>query len=413
MGTKLESVLHVISESLLKFEWFIFGNWEKNVCEGKIFMNSRIFLSPPHMGGEELQFITEAFDSNYIAPLGPQVDLFESEFVKTVQSSYGAAVSSGTAALHLVLRYVGIKSGDEVLCSSFTFVATANAIGYLGAKPVFVDSDYLSWNMDPILLERELELRAKKRKIPRALVLVHLYGQPADIDPIVTLCERYNIILIEDAAESLGALYRGKPTGSFGKAGIFSFNGNKIITTSGGGMIVSGDAQLIEKVKFWATQARDTAPYYQHSEIGYNYRMSNVLAAIGRGQLKVLEDRVEKKREIFSYYKKHLSELPGVDFMPTPEWAYPTHWLTCLTIDPDLSGVDRDTVMQELEKHNIESRPTWKPMHLQPLFENCDVVGGSVSEYLFRTGLCLPSGTALSAKELERIVFIIRSCWGR
>lgn len=364
------------------------------------------------MGGDEITFVEEAFRSNYIAPLGPQVDRFEEEFADKLGGSYSAAVSSGTAGLHLVLRYAGVKAGDVVFCSTFTFVASANAIRYLGAEPVFIDSDYASWNMDPILLETELCKRATKGTLPKALVLVHLYGQPADIDPIVSLCDRYNIILIEDAAESLGALYKGKATGSFGKAGIFSFNGNKIITTSAGGMIVSDEAELIEKVKFWATQAKDDAPHYEHSEAGYNYRMSNVLAAIGRGQLRVLDERVERKREIFLYYKKYLSDLVGLEFMPAPDWSYSTHWLTCLTIDSDFIEVTRDAVIQELAKHNIESRPTWKPMHLQPLFQNCEIIGGGVSEHLFRTGLCLPSGTALSTPELERIVSIVKRCWG-
>lgn len=374
-------------------------------------MTDRIYLSPPHMGGDELKFIGEAFRSNYIAPLGPQVDMFEQEFIAITKAGYGVAVSSGTAGLHLALRYVGVKSGDEVFCSSFTFVATANAVSYLGAKPVFIDSDFNSWNMDPELLRKELSVRAEEGRLPRALVLVHLYGQPADLDPIIELCTCYGVAVVEDAAESLGALYKGKPTGTLGKAGVFSFNGNKIITTSGGGMVISDDEQLIGKIKYWATQARDRAPHYEHSEVGYNYRMSNVLAAIGRGQLRVLNDRVIKKREIALCYKEQLQGLPGLDFMPDPEWSFATHWLTCITIDPESAPVDRNMVMAELEKQNIESRPTWKPMHLQPLFRNCQVVGGTVSEQLFRNGLCLPSGTAMSSSDLDRIVSIIKQCW--
>lgn len=374
-------------------------------------MKSRIFLSPPHMGGKELKYVHEAFESNFIAPLGPQVDLFEQEFTKVTCTKHAAAVSSGTAGLHLVLRYAGVGPGDEVFCSTFTFVATANAIRYLGAEPVFLDSDALSWNMDPLLFEKELRERAKNGKVPKAVVLVHLYGQPVDMEPILQLCEKYGIFVVEDAAESLGALYKNRPTGSYGGAGVFSFNGNKIITTSGGGMIVSGDKQLIEKVKFWATQARDKAPYYEHSEIGYNYRMSNVLAAIGRGQLEVLGQRIVEKREIFDFYKLNLEDLPGVEFMPEPGWCYSTHWLTCMTIDPDIAGVDSNSIMAALEKQNIESRPMWKPMHLQPLFRRFRIVGGRVSERLFLTGLCLPCGTALTRSELEYIVQIVRSCW--
>ncbi len=373
--------------------------------------NKRLFLSPPHMGGKELQFINEAFDSNYIAPVGPQINVFEQEFAELVGSRFAAAVSSGTAALHLLLRYVGVGAGDEVLCSTFTFVGSANPIMYCGAKPVFIDSDYSSWNLDPNLLAMELLKRAADDQLPKAVVLVHLYGQPADIAPIKELCDKYDIALIEDAAEALGAKYNGKAPGIFGKAGFYSFNGNKIITTSGGGMIVSEDEELINKVKFWATQARDNAAHYEHTEIGYNYRMSNILAAIGRGQLRVLPERVEEKRRIFSRYKESLKDLPGVTFMPEPEFAYSTRWLTCLTIDPELAGINRDLVIKELEDNNIESRPTWKPMHMQPVFKNSEVIGGKVAEKLFELGICLPSGTNLSDKDLLRVISIIRSCW--
>ena len=371
-------------------------------------MPNRIFLSAPHMGSRELDFVREAFASNYIAPLGPQVDAFEAEFARKVGAKYATALSSGTAALHLVLRYAGVTDGDEVICSSFTFVASANAIRYQNAQPVFIDSTFASWNMDVELLQKELHLRAESGRLPKALMLVHLYGQPADIDPILKLCEQYNIFLVEDAAESLGATYKGKMPGTFGKAGIFSFNGNKIITTSGGGMVVSDDWNLIEKVKFWATQARDQEIYYQHSELGFNYRMSNVLAAIGRGQLQVLEERVVRKREIFARYREALGNLPGVEFMPEPDYGRATRWLTCLTIDPEVAGIDRNAVIKELEKHNIESRPTWKPMHLQPLYQGCRVVGGKVSEELFAKGLCLPSGTGMSDDDLERVIEVVR-----
>ncbi len=373
--------------------------------------NERIFLSAPHMGGQELDFVKEAFASNYIAPLGPQVDAFEQEFARKVGAKYATALSSGTAALHLVLRYAGVTDDDEVICSTFTFVASANAIRYQHAWPVFIDSASSSWNMDVDLLREELRRRNENGCLPKALMLVHLYGQPADIDPIVELCDKYDIFLLEDAAEALGATYNGKVPGTFGRAGIFSFNGNKIITTSGGGMVVSDDKNLIEKVKFWATQARDPEIYYQHSELGFNYRMSNILAAIGRGQLQVLEERVEKKREIFNRYSEALGNLPGIKFMPEPNYGRATRWLTCLTIDPEVSGVDRNFVMTELEKHNIESRPTWKPMHMQPLYQDCKIVGGPVSEGLFVNGLCLPSGTGMTDKELELVVRVVRGCF--
>ncbi len=374
-------------------------------------MSKRIFLSPPHMGGEELDFVQEAFSSNYIAPVGPQINLFEKEFAELTGAEHAAAVSAGTAGLHLVLRYAGVGEGDEVFCSTFTFVASANAILYLGAKPVFIDSDTTTWNMDPVLLAEELERRAKQKNLPKALVLVHLYGQAADIDPIWELCKRYSIFLIEDAAEALGAFYKDKVPGTIGHAGIYSFNGNKIITTSGGGMIVSPDSGLIEKVKFWATQARDEAVHYEHSEMGYNYRMSNILAAIGRGQLRVLQERVDKKRAMYRDYEERLGDLPGISFMPEPSWCKASRWLTCLTIDPLQAKSDRDRIIAALEKENIESRPTWKPMHLQPLFKECEVVGGKVSERLFRDGICLPSGTNMSEEDFDRIVNVIRSCW--
>ncbi len=363
------------------------------------------------MGGRELDFVREAFASNYIAPLGPQVDAFEREFAEKVGAKYAAALSSGTAALHLALRYAGVGVGDEVFCSTFTFVASANVILYQGARPVFVDSDYAGWNMDVGLLAAALARRAEKGQLPKALILVHLYGQPADIGPVAELCEQYGIFLLEDAAEALGALYRGRAPGSFGRAGVFSFNGNKIITTSGGGMVVSDDRELIDKVRFWATQARDREVYYQHSELGFNYRMSNVLAAIGRGQLEVLDERVARKRAIFVCYRKALGELPGVEFMPEADYGRASRWLTCLTIDPEKAGIDRDYVMNELEKQNIECRPTWKPMHLQPLYRECEVVGGEVSEALFANGLCLPSGTGMTDADLERVVEAFRGCW--
>jgi dTDP-4-amino-4,6-dideoxygalactose transaminase len=375
-------------------------------------MNKPILLSTPHMGDRELEFVKQAFDTNWIAPVGPHIDAFEQEFCQVIGASHSAAVSSGTAAIHLALRLVGIQPGDEVFCSSLTFVATANPITYLGAKPVFIDCDRISWNMNPDLLWGTLQRRAKTGNLPKAVIVVHLYGQSADIDPILEACDRYGIPLIEDAAESLGATYKGRSPGTFGRIGIYSFNGNKIITTSGGGMLVSNDEQLVSKARFLATQARDgqspakgdRAPHYQHSEIGYNYRLSNVLAGIGRGQLRVLNERVAARRRNFDIYQKALGKLPGIEFMPEVSFGQATRWLTCLTINPEAFGADREQVRLALAEQQIESRPVWKPLHLQPVFANCEYVGGAVSEDLFARGLCLPSGSNLTTEDLERVI---------
>lgn len=373
-------------------------------------MAKPILLSTPHMGDREHQFVTEAFETNWIAPIGPHVDAFEQEFCITVGSSHATAVSSGTAALHLALKLVGVGVGDEVFCSSLTFSASANPIAYLGAKPVFIDSDRLSWNMDPHLLQAALEQRAKVGKLPKAVILVHLYGQSADIDPILAACQQYGVPMIEDAAEALGATYKGRSPGTFGTVGIFSFNGNKIITTSGGGMLVSEDASITSKAKFLATQARDPAPHYQHSEIGYNYRLSNVLAGIGRGQLLVLSDRVAARRRNCEVYEKALGKLPGVEFMPEAPWGSATRWLTCLTIDPAAFGADREQIRLALAEEQIEVRPVWKPLHMQPIFEDCDCFGGEVAEDLFDRGLCLPSGSNLSDEDLDCVISAIVKC---
>lgn len=367
-------------------------------------MTKPILLSTPHMGDRELEFVKEAFDTNWIAPIGPHVDAFEQEFCQVVGTRHAAAVSSGTAALHLALRLIGVESGDEVFCSSFTFIASASPITYLGAKPVFIDSDRTSWNMNPDLLREALERRARIGKLPKAVVLVHLYGQSADIDPIVEACSAYQVPLIEDAAESLGATYKGRSPGTFGRIGIYSFNGNKIITTSGGGMLVSDDSQLVSKARFLATQARDPAPHYQHSEIGYNYRLSNVLAGIGRGQLRVLGDRVAARRHNFEVYQQALGSLPGIEFMPEATFGRATRWLTCLTINPITFGADREQVRLALAKQQIEARPVWKPLHLQPVFADCECIGGAIAEDLFKWGMCLPSGSNLMIEDLERVI---------
>lgn len=371
----------------------------------------RIYLSPPHMSGNEQFFVNQAFETNWIAPIGPNVTAFEDEFCQTTGAKYSLALSSGTAALHLALDHLGVCSSDEVMVSTLTFCASVNPIIYLGAEPVFIDSDYKSWNLDPNLLESTLAQRAATSRLPKALVLVHLYGQCADIETIQSICSRYGVMLIEDAAEALGATYQGRMAGTFGRAGIYSFNGNKILSTSGGGMLVSDDKELIDHARKLSTQARDAAPHYQHSEIGYNYRMSNVLAGIGRGQLQVLDARVAARRANTERYQAALGDLPGITFMPEAEWGRANRWLTVITIEPEKFGIDREYVRLALEAENIESRPVWKPMHLQPVYTEYESVGGSVAEELFRTGLCLPSGSNLTEEELDRVVDVITQCY--
>ncbi|MBU8757231.1 aminotransferase class I/II-fold pyridoxal phosphate-dependent enzyme [Priestia megaterium] len=369
-------------------------------------MRDRIFLSSPHMSDEgyEMQYVKEAFDTNWIAPLGENVNEFEKELATKVGSRSAAALSSGTAAIHLALRAAGVREGDIVFCPTLTFSATANPIIYQNAIPVFIDSNYETWNMCPRALEDAFE----KYPNVKAVIVVHLYGISADMDKIMEICKKHNVSVIEDAAESLGAYYKGKHTGTFGDYGIFSFNGNKIITTSGGGMLVSNNEERIAKVRFWATQSRDQARHYQHSELGFNYRMSNVVAGIGRGQLKVLDKRVEKKRYIFEFYKRELGELEGVEFMPSNEWNEPNYWLSSMILRDKVRPFD---IMVALEDENIESRPIWKPMHIQPFFEKYDFVGTGVSEELFENGVCLPSDTKMTDEDLERVVEIIKGLW--
>ncbi|MEO8140597.1 MAG: DegT/DnrJ/EryC1/StrS family aminotransferase [Gemmatimonadota bacterium] len=364
----------------------------------------RIYLSPPHLGEAEAELVRDVFASNWIAPLGPHVDAFQQEFCAAVVCGHALALNSGTAALHLALQVVGVGPGDEVLVSTLTFVASANPVRYLGAQPTFIDSETRSWNMDPELLANTLADRARRGRLPRAVVVVHLYGQSADMEPLLAECERYGVPLIEDAAEALGATYHGRAPGVMGRMGIFSFNGNKIITTSGGGMLVSEDEVLMAHARKLAAQARDAAPHYQHSEIGYNYRLSNVSAAIGRGQLQVLRDRVAARRRVFREYETALAGLPGLAFMPEAPWGTHNRWLTVVTIDPEQFGVDRETVRRALEAANIEARPVWKPMHMQPVYAGAEAVGGRVAEGLFERGLCLPSGSSLSAADLNRVI---------
>lgn len=373
-------------------------------------VRTRIYLSAPHMSGREIEYVYDAFRTNWIAPLGPNVDAFEREFAAVVGVPHALAVSSGTAALHLALIEAGVGPGDEVLVSTLTFAASVNPIIYQGARPVFIDSERKSWNMDPSLLIEELDRRARHGRLPRAVIVVHLYGQSADLEPILTACKRYGIPLIEDAAEALGATYYGRAPGTFGLAGCYSFNGNKIITTSGGGMLVSASAELVSHARKLATQARDPAPHYQHSEIGYNYRMSNVVAGIGRAQLEVLEDRVQARRRNFDFYRRMLSDVPGIQFQPEAPWGRHTRWLTCVLIDPKEFGTDREVLRLALEAENIESRPVWKPMHLQPVFQQFERIGGEVAEDLFKRGLCLPSGSNLTEEDLTRVVEVVRRC---
>ena len=369
---------------------------------------NKLWLSPPHLNGEEIKFIQEAIESNWVAPLGPNVDAFEEEICSYLGGDHAAAVVSGTAAIHLALIILGIKTGDEVLCQSFTFSASANPIVYQLAKPIFIDSEVDSWNMDPQLLESAIKDRLSKNIKPKALILVHLYGQPAKLNEIIQICNQYEIPIIEDAAEALGSKYKNTFVGTFGEFGILSFNGNKIITTSGGGMLIASKED-VKKAQFLSTQARDDAPHYEHSQIGYNYRMSNIVAGIGRGQLITLDQRIEEKRKIFNYYKSELEQLSGVRFQSELPDTFSNRWLTTLTIDPDLAGTDRETIRHSFVAENIDTRPLWKPMHLQPVFKDAIKFENGVSETLFNNGLCLPSGTAMNEDDLKRIVKIFKS----
>ena len=384
-------------------------------------MKNRMYLSSPHMSeeGYEKEYIKEAFDTNWIAPLGKNVTEFEKELANKVGIKAAAALSSGTAAIHMALKAAGVTTGDIVFCQSLTFSATANPIIYQNAIPVFIDSDEATWNMSPAALEKAFKKYESLGKKPKAVIVVHLYGLAADMDSIVKLCKDYDVVLIEDAAESLGTTYKGKNTGTFGDYGIFSFNGNKIITTSGGGMLVSNNEERIAKVRFWATQSRDPARHYQHSEIGYNYRMSNIVAGIGRGQLKVLDNRIAKKRYIYNYYKEAFSDKlfkgsNDIEMMPINNWNEPNCWLSCILLKGEVKPLD---VILALEEENIESRPIWKPMHLQPFFEKYDFISdkdsGSVSEEIFGRGVCLPSDTKMTDADLKRVVRIVKGLWNK
>lgn len=376
-------------------------------------MKNRIFLASPHMSKEEYEkkYVKEAFDTNWVAPLGENVNKFEEELAEYVGAKHAAALSAGTAAIHMAMKALNVKQGDIVFVSSLTFSATVNPVIYENATPVFIDSEEETWNMDPIALEKAFE----KYPNPKAVIVVHLYGTPAKLDEIVEICKKHNVPLVEDAAESLGATYKGKQTGTFGKYGIYSFNGNKIITTSGGGMLVSDDEEKIQKVRFWSTQARDKARHYQHSEIGYNYRMSNICAGIGRGQLKVLDERIQKKTEIYNRYKEDFKDIAEIKMQPIPKNTVPNHWLSAFVLDEN-SKVKPNDIMDALDRENIESRPVWKPMNLQPVFEKYDFISvcneeESVGQKLFENGVCLPSDTKMTEEEQKVVIDVIRRCF--
>jgi dTDP-4-amino-4,6-dideoxygalactose transaminase len=370
---------------------------------------TRIWLSPPHMSGREQEYIQEAFAQNWIAPLGPNVTQFEKELSAFTHTRAAAALSSGTAAIHLALIALGVQRGDIVLCQSFTFAASAFPVQYVGAEPVFIDSEPLTWNMDPHLLELALQEYQQQGRKVAAILLVHLYGMPAQMDALFSIAANYRVPVIEDAAEALGSTYQVQPCGSFGKVGILSFNGNKIITTSGGGALISQDIDLVEQVRFLSTQAKEPYPWYEHRAIGFNYRMSNIVAGIGRGQMTVLEERVHQRRRIHDIYAEELSDIPGLSFLMEPEGSYSNRWLTTLLIDEALTGRKPEQIRMRLEEHNIESRPLWKPLHSQPVFAAARAFTNGISERLFQQGLCLPSGSALTDEQLRRICQLIKT----
>jgi len=375
-------------------------------------LSQRIWLSPPHLGEEETAFVQEAFRTNWIAPLGPHVDGFERELAAYAGVGHAAALSSGTAAIHLGLLLLGVRPGDTVFCSSLTFVGSCNPILYCGARPVFIDSEPGSWNMSPQALERAFDWARRENRLPRCVIIVNLYGQSADMDALMPICERYGVPMLEDAAESLGATYRERASGSFGRVGVYSFNGNKIITTSGGGMLVSDDGDLVARARKLSTQAREPAPHYEHAEVGFNYRMSNVLAGIGRGQLRVLNQRVQRRREVYEIYRQALAEVPEAQWMPEPVGMHSTRWLTCMLLEGEDAARRRNHVLRSLERHSIEARPVWKPMHLQPLFAGAPYFahaeGDDVSARLFEAGLCLPSGSNMADDQLDRVIDHLR-----
>lgn len=368
---------------------------------------SRLYLSVPHMGEGELRYTTEAFTTNWLSTVGPNLDAFERAFTARVGLP-SVMLGSGTAAIHLALRLLGVGPGDEVICPTLTFVASVNPALYLGARPVFIDSTPESWNLDPALLDEFLTRRARSGKVPKAIVVVHLYGQSADMDPILEICARHGVLVLEDAAEAVGTLYKGRPAGTMAPVGAYSFNGNKIITTSGGGALVARDKAWVDRARFWSQQARDPGVAYEHTQMGYNYRMSNVLAGMGRGQLEVLDQRVARRREIAFTYARAFADLEGLSLMPQAAYGLHTNWLSTFTVDRDALGVDRDAVIAALASEDIEARPVWKPMHLQPLFAGVECVGGAVAERCFSDGVCLPSSTNMSEGDQARVIEVVR-----
>lgn len=376
-------------------------------------MRQRIYLSPPHMSGNEQKYINDAFETNWIAPLGPNVEAFENDVAHYVGCNGAVSLSSGTAGIHLALQLLGVGKGDKVFCSTLTFIASANPIVYLGAEPVFIDSEYDTWNMSPRALTNAFLAAEREGRLPKAVVIVNLYGQSAKMDELLEICDSYGVPVIEDAAESLGSIYKGKKSGTYGKFGIFSFNGNKIITTSGGGMLISNDLKSLKKAKFLATQAREPAKHYEHEETGYNYRLSNVLAGIGRAQMEVLDERVAARRSVFERYKHYLGNVDGIDFMPELKGTYSNRWLTVITLDLEKLSLKPFDLIEALEAENIEARPVWKPLHMQPVFKGCKFHPNSsrevVSEKIFERGVCLPSGSNLTIEEQERVIKTIRN----
>ncbi|MFO0827477.1 MAG: DegT/DnrJ/EryC1/StrS family aminotransferase [Phycisphaerales bacterium] len=390
---------------------FVVGLWLRRE------MPAPILLSTPHLSEYEQEYVAQAFSTNWIAPLGPNVDAFERELADTVGAKHAAAVSSGTAAIHLGLRVLSVGAGDVVFCSTLTFVASANPILYQGATPVFIDSEPSNWNMSPAALRRAFRDAERAGQLPRAVIVVNLYGQSADLDEIKAICDEYETPILEDAAESLGATYKGRASGTIGKVGVYSFNGNKIITTSGGGMLISDDATLIEQARFLSTQARDPAPHYEHTVMGFNYRMSNILAGVGRGQLRVLGDRVEARRAVYERYAQAFDEGDGISFMPEPSWSRSNRWLSACTIDPQRIGMSRAALVEKLAAQRIEARAVWKPMHLQPIFAGARYYQHepkrSVSDELFEHGLCLPSGSNMTPLQQSRVIDVVREAIGR
>ena len=385
-----------------------------SICRGSMVSEpQRIYISPPHLSGREIEFLTDAVKSNWIAPLGPHVDAFEEELASTAGVSDAAALASGTAAIHLALAALGIGPDDLVYCSTLSFVASANPILYVGATPVFVDVDPHTWNIDVAVLAQGLDDAASRGELPKAIIVVDLYGQPADYTSILDVCGRYGVAVIEDAAEALGATYRGQPAGSFGVAGTLSFNGNKIITTSGGGALVSDDSEFVARTRFLSTQARDPGRHHEHSELGFNYRLSNLLAAVGRAQLTTLDERVRARRRVFNRYVETIGALPGVRFQSEHDAAAGTRWFSTFTVDAAEAGVDRDGILDALQRENIEARPVWKPIHSQPLYDGASVLGGSAANNIFAAGVCLPSGSSLTGEQQDRVIAAVAAAFYR